>query len=332
MRKEKIPGILFLLLGLSVSEITFSMELSKVEEKTFKFLPNGSISLTADEGSIVVKTWEKNEVYLKMTKRAWGRNRREAKQLLNEIQIQIYQGGNHLVIKELDHRKSARFNFFDLFDSNFWREKGWKTGVIDYELTVPKKVRLRLKADEGDVEVSGAAGKLTIDIDEGDVELEDVSSEEIEISADEGDVRIYDSDSKNQRFCKVDADEGRILLENAAFEELTLRADEGEIILNNVNTHYFWLNSDEGDIRVDFQPMEDGIYRMETDEGDIEISPPADASLRVRLRTEEGRIESDFDLPIRKKDDGEIMEGVIANNRGMLKAYTNEGYILLKKE
>ncbi len=332
MRKEKILGIVFFLLGLSVSGRALSVEVSKVEEKTFKLSPNGSVSLTADEGSIVVKTWEKDEVYLKMTKRAWGRNRREAERLLNEIQVQIYEGGNRLVIKELDHRRGEHFNFFDLFDSDFWREKGWKTGVVDYELTVPKKVRLRLKADEGDVEVLGAAGKLTIDTDEGDVELEDVSSKEIQINADEGDVKIYGSDTKSQGFCKIDADEGRILVEDGMFEELTFRADEGEIVLRNVKAHYFSLSSDEGDIRVDFQPMENGIYRMGTDEGDIEISLPPDASLRVRVRTEEGKIESDFDLPIKERDDGEVMEGVIAHNGGMLKAYTNEGDVLLRKK
>jgi len=83
---------------------------------------------------------------------------------------------------------------------------------------------------------------------------------------------------------------------------------------------------------VDFQPMENGIYRMGTDEGDIEISLPPDASLRVRVRTEEGKIESDFDLPIKERDDGEVMEGVIAHNGGMLKAYTNEGDVLLRKK
>jgi len=273
MKKEKILGIVFFLIGLSVSGRALSVEVSKVEEKTFKFSPNGSISLTADEGDVVVKTWEKDEVYLKMTKRAWGRNRREAERLLNEMQVRIYEAANRLVIKELDHRRGEHFNFFDLFDSDFWREKGWRTGVVDYELTVPKKVRLRLKADEGDVEILGAAGKLTIDTDEGDV-------------------KIYGSDTKSQGFCEVDADEGRILLEDGVFEELTFRADEGN----------------------------------------IEISLPQDASLRVRMRIEEGKIESDFDLPIRGRDDGEVMERVIAHDGGMLKAYAEEGDILLRRD
>ena len=332
MRKEEILGIAFFFLGLSLSGRTLSMEISRVEEKTFKLSPNGSVSLTADEGSIMVKTWEKDEVYLKMTKRAWGRNRHEAERLLNEIQVQIYKDDDHLVIKELDHGRGEHFNFFDLFDGNFWREKGWRRGVVDYELTVPRKVRLRLKADEGDVEILEAAGELTIDVDEGDVKLERVSSEKIQVNVDEGDVKIYGNDNKSQTFCSVNTDEGRILVEDGMFEELSLRADEGDIVLRNIKASHFLLSSDEGDIWVDFQPIENGVYRMRTDEGDIEIFLPPDVSLRVRMRTEEGNIESDFNLPVIKRNDGEVMEGVIGHDGGVLKAYTNEGDIFLGKQ
>ena len=63
----------------------------------------------------------------------------------------------------------------------------------------------------------------------------------------------------------------------------------------------------------------------------MEIVLPEEPHLSVRLRTDEGRIDSDFDLSIRRRDDVEIAEGVIGEDHGMLKAYTEEGDILLDK-
>ena len=221
-----------LLLVLGVTAAAWSVEVKRVEEKTFPMSAGGSVSLIADEGSIVVKSWEREEVHLKMTKRAWGRNRREAERLLDAIEVRIQEGRGRLVIREIDRRrKDSHFNFFDLFDGDFWREKGWRSGRVDFELTVPKRVQLKLQCDEGDVEVSGTEGKLTIDVDEGDVELEDVVSDRVQVSVDEGDVEMYRVEDRGQGFWKVDADEGSVFVEDGVVEELDVSTDEGEIVL-----------------------------------------------------------------------------------------------------
>ena len=307
------------------------VEVEKVEEKTFRFSPGGSISVTADESSIIVTTWNKESVHIKMTKRAWGRNRREAERILNDIEVRIQEGRDRLVIKELGRNYDDDFNFFDLFDSEFWREKGWRSGVVDFELTVPEEVRLRLNSDEGDVEVSGVHGRLTVELDEGDVEIEDVVADNIQIGVDEGDISLYRVKDIEQGLWKIDTDEGSIYIEDSSVKEVDGSTDEGEIILRNIATTRFWLSSDEGDIQVDFQPMEEGSYRMETDEGDLEIYIPVEGGLQVKLQTYEGRIDSDFDLRIREYDDGESAEGVIGQNMGFLKAFTDEGDIILRQ-
>ena len=320
-----------MLLSLCSATVGWCVEVEKVEEKTFSLSSGGNIVVKANEGSILIKTWEKEKVLLKMTKRAWGRNRREAERLLEEIEVRIQTGRDRLVIKELDRRGEDRFNFFDLFDGEFWREKGWRSGRVDFELTVPEKVRLDLESDEGDVEVTGTEGKLIIQVDEGEVEIEDVVSDHVEVNVDEGDISLYSINDRDQGLWKLETDEGDIFVEEGTVREVDLSSDEGEIVLKHVQTYRFWLTTDEGDIQVDFQPIKGGSYRMETDEGDLEIFVPEDADLRVKLRTYEGRIESDFDLSVRDRDDGEVMEGVIGRNNGLLRAFTDEGDVILRK-
>ena len=314
-----------------IAAAAFSEEVRKVEEKTFSLSPGGSVSLSADEGSIVVKAWDREEVHLKMTKRAWGRSRREAERLLDEIEVQIQESRDRLVIREVDRWRKNHFNFFDLFDGEFWTEKRWRSGFVDFELMVPRQVQLRLQSDEGDVDVSGTEGSLTIDADEGNVTVDDIVSDQMQLTVDEGDVRVSGLDGAGKGLCKIDADEGSIFMEDCRIEEIDLSADEGEIILRNVKATRISLSADEGNIEADILTVEGGNYRMEAEEGDIEVSIPAEANLRVKLQTDEGRIDSDFDLSTRRTDDGEVKEGVIGRQDGLLRAFTEEGDILLIK-
>jgi len=321
--KRLLAGMLFLIPICSL----LAEEVEKTETKRFMLSPEGEISLIADDGSIQIKTWDRDEVLLKMTKRAWGRNRKEAQRLLESIRIRIQDRKNRLVIKELPSREEEHFNLFDLLDGEFWREKRWRKSTVDFELTVPKRAALKLQCDEGNVEVFEAAGDLMVDVDEGDVNLESIRSDDVQVFVDEGKVSITDMQTEKQGLLKIDADEGDIYIDNSRIEEINAGTDEGEIVLRDVLVRRCWLATDEGDIEADTEPMEDCSYRMETDEGRITVTLPADVMLYVRLETEEGRIDSDFDLNIDDHDDGERAEGVIGSRKGILKIHTEEGDI-----
>lgn len=335
MKQRKQWMVICLIFLLTIPVALWSIEVKEVEERTIAMSSDGTISLVADEGDIVIRSWEKGEVYLKMTKRASARTRREAERRLNEIEVLIREEKDKLVIRELNQNQEDQFNFFDLFDGEFWKEREWRGGVVDFELVVPKRIQLRLKCDEGDIEVSGTEGKLTIDVDEGDVDIEDIVSEQIQVRVDEGDVKCYRIQEQGQGFLRVESDEGRIRIEDSVIEEVDLSADEGKIVLSDVQVSRLGLYTDEGDVVADFQPLEGGRYRMETDEGNVRISIPGDANLEVRLQTDEGRIETDFDLRLQRREEGERAQGSIGSigqSKGVLKAYTEEGDILLRKK
>jgi len=331
MRKGIYYLVTFSLMFLLLSSPGRSEEVKEVVEKTFRFSSEGTISLIADEGSIVIRTWDKDEVHLKMTKRAWGRTEREAQRFLDLIEIQIQEGLDRLVIREIDRRHDKNVDFFDLFDSDFWREKGWRSGMVDYELSVPRRAELKLQCDEGDVDVVGTQGDITIDVDEGNIDMSDISSIRLSIDVDEGDVKLSGVDAPANGLWYIETDEGNIHVDDGRLKEAEINTDEGKIVLRRIEIGRLWVSSDEGDLDVDIIPIEDGNYRIETDEGDIEITVPENADLNVYLETDEGRIGSDFDLSTRRREDGDRREGVLGKGKGKLKVYTDEGDIYFTK-
>jgi len=324
---KKITLMIFILFIFSLSQAD---EIQNVEEKSFTLKPGSLISLTADEGEIVVDSWDKDEVYLKMTKRAWGRSRKEAEQFLKSITVKIFQSSDKLTIKEVE-RNHRNFRISDLFDGDFWESGGYGT-CIDFELKVPENIDLKINCDEGDVEINSINGDVNIEVDEGDINITRVISEDIQIFVDEGDVYLSEINNSEDGFVNIETDEGEIIVHSGNFGEIDIDSDEGDIMINTTSLYRSWISTDEGDIEVSFHPIENADYRFETDEGDIEVTIPEDSDIDVRLETREGRINTDFDLQIYDRDEGEIADGVIGDKTSYLKVYTDEGYIVLLKK
>ncbi len=331
MLRNRFTVLIIFCLTMSFAFRAMAVEVSKTEEKTYKLDAGGLVSILADDGDIRITSWNRNEVKVKMTMRAWGRSRREAQRQLDDIEVQVQSDRDRLVIKEVTRGSDKDFNFFDLFEEEFWRNKNWRDGSIDFEIVVPKEVELQLRTDDGNVQVADTNGKLVIELDEGDVEIDNIVSEHIQVDVDEGDIEFTNVRHEGTGLWKINADEGNIYLKNSETQEIDVSTDEGEIYLMAIQVLRFWLSTDEGDIEVEFQPMKDGRYRMETDEGNIDIALPENANIQLDLETYEGRIDSDFNLSIRGRDDGEVLDDALGRNEALLKGFTDEGDIVLRR-
>jgi len=324
--------IVVLMLMASVVPAGFAEEQTEIVEKTFSISNKAFLQITADNGEIDIRTWDKNEVHLKMIKYGWGSDREEAEKNLKNIQVSIRKSGDRVVIRELERHKSYSVGFFDLFSRDFWHEKRWRKQQVDFILMVPRQTSLKLDSDEGDIFINGITGSMIVTVDEGDVELEDVSSDDLMITVDEGRVEIFNSRDIDRGFWKIDADEGRILMKDVQVDELDCNADEGDVVIKKGVFNKFWLSADEGNILVDFLPASTGKYQLETDEGDLEITLPKNCNLDLTLFTEEGYIRSDFDLYSRRRDDGYMLDDKIGRGGARLKGNVDEGNIILIKK
>ncbi len=325
----KKRGCLFGLLMALLVGFSWADEVEKTEQKKFPLNPDGIVMLSCDDGYIHVQTWDKDEVLITMTKRAWGRTEKEAERVLEDLRVRIQDTRAKITIKELpSSEEEEHFSFFDLFDGDFWREKRWRRAVIDFELTVPVSAELKLESDEGEIELIGNGGNLEIESDEGKIEIRSPRSGRIQVYADEGFVLVENYEGEGA--LRVEADEGEVTVDGGNIGEINVSTDEGNILIRELHLKRCWLTSDEGDFEADFFPAPGGNFRFETDEGTIVVTLK-DPQLQVRLETGEGRIDSDFDLERSSIGDGTLAEGVIGNKDGVLRAVTQEGDIVLRK-
>lgn len=322
--------LLLILLSLFFDRLLLAGESKTQEERSFTLSPGANtVTVIGDEGTITVRTWDKNEALLRVTKKVWDTSRERAEELLKELEIDISHSGDRLYIRHPDIHNRTSFRFADAFDSNRWRSG--PSVEIDFDLTVPHETHLKIENDEGDIDVTGVAGDLRVRVDEGSVFIADLKSKYLEVGIDEGELVLKNSSSTSETFLR--ADEGTVRVSDAQLNSLNVASDEGDVVLKGVSLKNCDAATDEGEILLDLNLATDSYLKIQTEEGDIKLVLAPDIEAQFSLETGEGRIRSDFPVSIREDgNDGEQVEDVIGGGAATIRANTESGDIVLQKK
>ena len=305
-------------------------EVKRVESKTFKMTPGGHIAVEGEEGFIKVNSWDKPEVNLVMTKRAWGRSEKDAENLLERIEVRISESENHLDIKLVKPRETQTVSFWDLFDPDTWGK--YRHGIsVDFEITVPKQINVNLINDEGDVTIQSIQGDVEIRVDEGDIELNDIDFEVMNLYANEGDIDGARLNNPRGRIV-VKLDEGDVTFEEIESQRLSIQCDEGDVTIKKLTCLSCDISADEGDVVLAISPQEADRYRISADEGNIVFYLPQSPDVDLDLETRDGDIRSEFDVRILRRDDRQRCQDKIGEGKSYLEASADEGTIFLRKD
>jgi hypothetical protein len=306
-------------------------EITKIEERTFDFSPGGKIQVLSDAGFIRVESWEKNEVYLRYTKRVWDSSQRNAERRMEDLQVEINDQPGQLSIRQVPGFEENDFHFFDLFDPDRWSHSR-HASRIEFELKVPRQCNLVLESDEGDITVRQIEGEVKADSDEGNIALENLSHGEVTADTDEGEIDCRNLQLDDYRL-QLSSDEGVLRASEVTARAVWAETDEGDIVLSRLNTGGGKFNTDEGDIEVDAARFDEGTWSITTDEGDVELFIPANAEAEISLESDDGDIRSDFNLERVSGDDdqSERRSGRLGEGRARLEIYTDEGDISLRR-
>lgn len=331
MRKYRWPSVIFLIFSFyQLVHATPREELTKTEERTFDFNAGGRIQVLGDAGFIRVESWDKNEVFLRYTKRVWDSSRRDAEQRMEDLQIEISDQPGQLSIRQVPGVEEHNFRFFDLFDPDRWSHSS-HTSRIDFELKVPRQCQLFLESDEGDITVRQIDGEVSADSDEGNIDLENLAGGEVSAETDEGEINCRNFQLADYRL-QLSSDEGTVRASDIVARSVWAETDEGDIVLLRVNAGGGKLSSDEGDIDLEALRFDEGSWNISTDEGDVELIIPANADAEITLESDDGSIRSDFALQRLANDDNrERRSGRIGEGRARLEIYTDEGDIGLRR-
>jgi hypothetical protein len=127
-------------------------------EETRALEPDGRFELENVNGRITLATWSREEVRIEAERAATGED------ALERIQIEIDGEGDLVHVK-----------------TRFRKREGWlfggTPGKVDYEVTVPRGARVRLKTVNGPVDVEGLSGDLEAESVNGELRLASLAGE-----------------------------------------------------------------------------------------------------------------------------------------------------------
>ncbi len=168
------------------------------------------------------------------------------------------------------------------------RDRSGFGGSVDYDITVPSWMPLRLsgtflfasiegvQADvtvetvRGDIDLRGGAGTVSLKSIEGDVSIAGATGR-IELSTAEGDVTVTDCGG-----------------------EITAETLEGLLSLTRLTASMVEASSIDGAIVYDGAIAAQGQYRFTTHDGDVVLRIPEATGASVTVRTYDGRFVSSF--------------------------------------
>lgn len=143
---------------------------AKVSEEFSRTLPlpaDGAFSVVNVNGSVEVKTWDRNEVQIDATKQAKDR------EALDRTQIEINASKGRIeVVTRLP--------------------KGKRSGSVSYRIKVPAGVSVKAQSVNGAVDVSGVRGGVDAQTTNGALALREVAGE-VEARTTNGSVRVTHS-------------------------------------------------------------------------------------------------------------------------------------------
>ncbi len=188
-------------------------EYKKVE--TFKVSKGGTLEVDVNPGEVTVKTWDKNEVYIKVTDIDTDDSRG----------LKIRKSGNRILIT---------------YDSHW----GWSDGEIS--VTVPKDFNIDIRSTSGDIDVKGdIVGDVKAETSGGDITTYNVTGE-VYLNTMGGDIKT--GDVEGELYLNTQGGDIKIGLVSGG-KRATINTMGGDIKITEIGTSLD-VKTYGGDIRV----------------------------------------------------------------------------------
>ena len=166
MRKLATKSFLLILF---FSAFAFAETYSKTEVKIFRISPSGKIVVDNVNGFIKVKSWDKDQVSLEITKTVRADDQEEADKYFNRLDVEIESSDDYLKV-HTHYPHDMGDGFFD------WLFRGGSRYVnVEYVLRVPATVALDLESTNGSIEVKSVSGNVKAQSTNGRLNLDGVT-------------------------------------------------------------------------------------------------------------------------------------------------------------
>ena len=150
----------------------FRAEYEKTNKLDAPLAPGSTLALENDVGSITIEGGDVTNCDVTATITAKASTEEKAKELAEQVKIELEQNGNTLMVKITKPRNKRR-----------------RSISISFDITVPKRTALQVGSDVGEIRISNITEKIKARTDVGKISCREISGD-IDLQADVGKVNV----------------------------------------------------------------------------------------------------------------------------------------------
>ena len=235
-------------------------EHSEIIERDFAVGPMPGLHVRNVSGDTKISVGAEGTIHVQARKRVRGTSEERAKRLLENVEVRMEQEGNDVFLKP--HLYEQDRGWADLF-------RGGRVAV-DFEITVPRELRLEAHTVSGDIAFASTRGPMDIQSVSGELVMSDV----------QGPLRL-----------KTVSGDGDL---SDFAGQLVANTVSGDLTLTNVRLHGSDFVTVSGDVRIDGELDKDREHRIKTISGDIDLHLSG-GSYDVRFSSMSGDLDNEMD-------------------------------------
>jgi DUF4097 and DUF4098 domain-containing protein YvlB len=174
-----------LLAGVSLGTISVlaAQEFDQNLDKSFRASPGGKLVIQADRGSITLDPKDSDQVQIRVLRKVKGGTKAQAYELFADHEVTFQQEGNTFTVVAKNKKNQ----------SGFWRT-GQPQLQVSYQVVLPKKFNVDLRASGGDIRSGDLDGAAAIRTTSGSINLKSVTGP-VDAADSGGDILVADAGS-----------------------------------------------------------------------------------------------------------------------------------------
>ncbi len=277
---------------LNVAAVLAALTLTTHTDTTFSVGPGARLELENFAGDVEVASWARGAVRIQA-------------EHSSRTQIEIERDGALVSVKPIS-----------------WH--GAPTGV-DFQLTVPAGIELRISGVNGDVTIAGTKAGIEVETVRGDIHVTG-GARHVALQSVEGEVELEGAHGRAE-LSSVNAG----VTVKGHDGELSVESVNGDVRLEDVHSNSVEATTVNGEILYDGELGAEGHYSFSTHNGDIEVGVAGEPDVSISVATYNGGFESSFPIKLTQTRRGKRFHFSLGAGRAELELESFQGDIRLTK-
>lgn len=270
-----------------------SLPLTQQTDTTVAVSPGARLDVHAMGGTVVVRTWDRNEMRVQAKLGSRDRVEVHTGPAVARVRVKAYRGA---------------------------------PSAVDLEITIPAAMDVDLGGTFLDIDIQGVRGEVTAETVHGNVVLHGGRGA-IRLESTQGTVECEEAEGR----IEIGTMNGSLRLRNVG-GTITGETVNGSITVERANAQSAELVTVNGQVLYDGSVQEGGRYVLNSHNGDITFTVPPSANATMSVSTFSGEFVADFPVTISETSSGgKRFSFVLGNGRARVDLESFSGTIHLRR-